>query len=692
MSGIFPTRNALTALSVAVICLVGFTPTSAQAICGDGIVDANESCDPGLAEHPLHHFGDTRLPACPEAGGSICFFSNSCCKWNCQDVGDSDVVCSDANPCDIRYCDQFSQCSISQIQPAGTACDDNLFCTGTDTCDGRGSCSVHEGDPCPGTECNGCQEDTDTCFDPEGTRCSGADPGNCEVGTCNGSGSCSGTAPADDGTPCDDGVFCNGADTCTADGCTEHAGDPCPGTDCNTCQEDLDSCFEPAGTACTDDGNVCTDDQCNGEGGCERLNNTQFCEDGSFCNGPDRCSGGVCASMGFDPCDDEVGCTVDTCDDSLDTCANEPADDNCSDGLFCNGTEVCDAEQGCVGGPYPCDDENGCTTDNCDEESDGCSFDPVPEPAICDDGDVCTLDDQCIGGECTGTAPLFGDLCPWGLLTNDTNPKSKDKLRVGVRSEIVGDFCGGLIIVGDNSVNDSTVVSAKSGKKAAMRIGEKAVIMDDIITAGAGVQGKPASVPLPALDVGRLAGGTVMAKPDDSGVYDLSGEHPTAADCLKARAAFTQASTAFRDLPSDGDLGEIRIKGEQTYAINAKNVGGLNVFDFKRILAGRDIVFDINGGGDPNTIVILRAQKLIKLGGRGTIRLSGGLTPEHVIIHVLGRKCHLGDKYTGAGTMLCEGKIKIGDRLDWNGVLFAGNKKLEVGEESKITYNPFRGF
>ena len=37
------------------------------------------------------------------------------------------------------------------------------------------------------------------------------------------------------------------------------AGDPCPGTQCNTCQETLGSCLDPAGTACGDHANTdCT--------------------------------------------------------------------------------------------------------------------------------------------------------------------------------------------------------------------------------------------------------------------------------------------------------------------------------------------------------------------------------------------------------------------------------------------------
>ena len=52
----------------------------------------------------------------------------------------------------------------------------------------------------------------------------------------------------------------------------------------------------------------------------------------------------------------------------------------CSDGLFCNGAEVCTAGN-CARGPAPCVDANPCTTDSCTENTDTCSFTPV-QPAV----------------------------------------------------------------------------------------------------------------------------------------------------------------------------------------------------------------------------------------------------------------------------------------------------------------------
>jgi hypothetical protein len=54
-----------------------------------------------------------------------------------------------------------------------------------------------------------------------------------------------------DGEACDDGLFCNGADTCAAGDCSEHAGDPCPPD--TTCDETTDQCLDADDDTIDDD-------------------------------------------------------------------------------------------------------------------------------------------------------------------------------------------------------------------------------------------------------------------------------------------------------------------------------------------------------------------------------------------------------------------------------------------------------
>jgi hypothetical protein len=96
------------------------------------------------------------------------------------------------------------------------------------------------------------------------------------------------------------------------------------------------------------------------------------CDDGIFCNGAETCDPVNDCQLGTPvDCNDGVGCTDDSCDEANDTCANNPNDVNCpDDGLFCNGTEFCDAVNDCsfTGDPCPlgtiCNEE----TDTCEQK------------------------------------------------------------------------------------------------------------------------------------------------------------------------------------------------------------------------------------------------------------------------------------------------------------------------------------
>ena len=51
-------------------------------------------------------------------------------------------------------------------------------------------------------------------------------------------------------------------------------------------------------------------------------------------------------------------------------------DEACDDGIFCNGVETCDEECCvCLPGTPPCDDEDPCTVNNCDWDTQTCNYD-----------------------------------------------------------------------------------------------------------------------------------------------------------------------------------------------------------------------------------------------------------------------------------------------------------------------------
>jgi MYXO-CTERM domain-containing protein len=102
--------------------------------------------------------------------------------------------------------------------------------------------------------------------------------------------SCQGQA---DGTPCEDGNTCTTGDTC--------AGGACQG----------------GGMLACEDQNPCTDDACDPQAGCVHDFNTDPCEDGDLCNGPDVCAFGVCVPGATIYCFDNDPCTDDTCDPAV---------------------------------------------------------------------------------------------------------------------------------------------------------------------------------------------------------------------------------------------------------------------------------------------------------------------------------------------------------------------------------------
>ncbi|MBW2978075.1 hypothetical protein KY331_04480, partial [Candidatus Woesearchaeota archaeon] len=59
------------------------------------------------------------------------------------------------------------------------------------------------------------------------------------------------------------------------------------------------------------------------------------------------------------------------------TCVECLTNAECDDGLYCNGAEVCSVGTCQAGTPIVCNDGLACTTDSCNEETDGCDYTPI---------------------------------------------------------------------------------------------------------------------------------------------------------------------------------------------------------------------------------------------------------------------------------------------------------------------------
>ncbi|MBN1514154.1 MAG: S8 family serine peptidase [Phycisphaerae bacterium] len=327
--------------------------------------------------------------------GLFCNGAETCVGEVCQPGTD---------PCPGQLCREADDTCVDCLVDGD--CDDGQFCNGAETCDPNGSCQPGS-DPCPGQLCREsddtcveCLADadcsdtntctTDTCADGtcvhtpvmDGTSCDDGNACNvgetCQAGVCGGGaapdcsafneqcreascdpagmeGNCEVLVPFHEGLPCDDGQTCNIGETCQAGACTGGGAPDCSSFD-GQCR--AASC-DPAGT----------------EGNCDiftPVNEGLPCDDLQFCTIDEVCLAGECTGS-ENTCDDDVECTVDSCDEQADACVNVPDDEFCANDLFCDGVETCDADLGCLPGEYPCDAGEWCeeTGDTCVLHGDG---------------------------------------------------------------------------------------------------------------------------------------------------------------------------------------------------------------------------------------------------------------------------------------------------------------------------------
>ena len=155
-----------------------------------------------------------------------------------------------------------------------------------------------------------------------------------------------------------------------------------------------------------DDGDPGTLDSCNSATGCVNepipevvCNDNNVCTIDEFIPDTEICL--AVDDRDLINCDDGDPSTADSCD-AVGGCVNEPIPEIiCDDGNVCTidefipGTEICldlgDRDQ------ISCDDGDPSTADSCDAIG-GCINEPIPE-IVCDDGNLCTIDDFIPGTE-----------------------------------------------------------------------------------------------------------------------------------------------------------------------------------------------------------------------------------------------------------------------------------------------------
>jgi hypothetical protein len=390
-------------------CSSGTCSAGAPPDCNDGVACTADACNESAdaCDHLPDH-GD-----CDD--GMFCNGAETCSASGCQPG--SSVNCNDGVACTADMCSEDNDACVNLDDD--TACDDGLFCNGSENCTPAG-CQPGN-DPCPG---NFCDEAGNHCVDcltntdcGDGLFCNGAETCNTATGACQaGANPCPGEMCNETSNACveclidancSDGLFCNGVEDCAAGACVPGS-PPCAGQMCN---ESSDTCAECLVDADCDDGLFCNGAEDCAAGACAAgtppcpgqmcIENSDSCancladadcDDGLFCNGAEDCAAGACAA-GTPPCPGQM------CNEGSDSCAGCLVNADCSDGLFCNGVETCINGTCQPGVASNCDDGVACTTDACDEGTDACTH--APNHAACDNGQFCDGPETCTAAGCT---------------------------------------------------------------------------------------------------------------------------------------------------------------------------------------------------------------------------------------------------------------------------------------------------
>ncbi len=364
-------------------CQAGVCTPTTTTTCSDGNQCTADSCNPatGLCEFdavategaactiigPACVTTSCQAGVCAPASVAGCLISNTCYP---------DGAVNPANTCQV--CDAASDQTDWSSVAAATACNDGLFCTTGDTCDGAGTCGGAPLDcSSAATECfsgTACDEANDICIpaipEPQGTACGGDLCTN--NGMCNGGGICTGMA-----------VSCAQFDTeCTVGVCSL------------------------------------------ADGSCSAVNRLDGtgCDDGVACTSGDTCTTGVCGGTAVDCSGLDSACVVGVCDATTGACGTAPVNEGgaCDDADACTDTDTCTAGA-CAGVAVVCDDGNSCSGDTCDSAT-GCVFTTLPDGSACTDDALTCTTDACNAGVCentlatgcliTNTCVADGDLDP----------------------------------------------------------------------------------------------------------------------------------------------------------------------------------------------------------------------------------------------------------------------------------------
>jgi cysteine-rich repeat protein len=458
---------------------------------------------------------------------------------------------------------------------------------------------------------------------------------------------------------CGDGVR-QGPEECD-DGNTRD-GDCCS----STCR------FEAPGAPCAADGNACTRDQCSGGGVCAHapLPNGLTCEDGNRCTTAEHCVDGACAGAVPVVCNDADDlCTTDTCDPGagcrFEVRVERPECGSCDDGIDNDGNTILDGE------------EPACATLNelqrfaiVGTATDGLrSLRLGREARLLESADGVTHALGTRGGACG--VDLSASI---GVLVTGS-----------MALEGYGHFSGGLPpvrIMGWFANDDASSQAVQTGQTAPL-VGPPSMCTD-------GATLCRSRTDCPVLQQCELQ--LPMTYPAQPWV-DRSGTATDFTRCQAALAAVPITEQILFALTRTQSAGEINLRAGQHGTIELEHPDGQNIIDVDALRIGQDGALTVRGlqGADTSAaVVVLRIAGLFRIGTRSTVRLEGGLTPDHIIWTVsgAGRLVRISSRSTFPGTLFAakRPKISIGAFTVIDGSLIG--KRIRMGRASRVNHSP----
>ncbi len=439
------------------------------------------------------------------------------------------------------------------------------------------------------------------------------------------------------------------------------------------------------GDGCTAD---CTDEFCGD--GIVNDNGAEECDDGAGNSDidPDACR----TDCQFSSCGDGVVDSGEECDD-----ANTVEDDGCT-----SSCTICG--DGILTGGEECDDGNtidgDCCTNSCTIASNG-----TPCPAT----DECTKTAECNAGVCEPvTQVVSGDACRWAVVGEtsvNTRVVTENQASVdGPWCGVFGDFALSSVFTGNGDIVLSGEDPNSPGEAATFGASVN-VDAGDIVTNFKSVSGK-SGVDLPGLlSVSTVAANTTLAKDPAPTFYDTTGTDPRVAECQDAQANLVSMATLLDALIATHSEGAAYsgISSSSTVDIPTAPgtivAGGLNVIDVDEITGNNDITVNLYGGGDPETVVIVRAAGRINTNLRWTFVLNGGLTADNILFYSQDTgllRCELGEDTIFHGTLFCpHTRTDVKLRSVVNGAVFGGGGgaegRLFLGELRELNHVPYPG-